>query len=108
MFLFYRHHLQSVTTSHNRAVYVDLRCTSGFCYTPTPNGKGVRMMLSIEGKERTECRFAAFCKAVLLNAVCTYFRDLGRKRKREISLEYLTEQTHFEAHSTDNYQHQTV
>ena len=60
-------------------------------------------MLSIEEKERTQCRFASFCKVVLRNAVCTYFRDLGRKHKREISLEYLTEQTHFEAHSTDNY-----
>lgn len=60
-------------------------------------------MLSIEEKERTQCRFAAFCTVVFRNAVCTYFRDLGRKRKREISLEYLTEQTHFEAYSTDNY-----
>lgn len=60
-------------------------------------------MLSIGKKERVECRFAVFCKVVLRNAVCTYFRDLGRKHKREISLEYLTEQTHFEASSTDNY-----
>lgn len=61
------------------------------------------MMLSIEEKERTECRFAAFCKVVFRNAVCTYFRDLVRKHKRETSLEYLTEQAHFEAHSTDDY-----
>lgn len=61
------------------------------------------MMLSIEEKERAECRFTAFCKVVLHNAVCTYFRDLGRKCKHEISFEYLTEQTSFEAYSTDDY-----
>lgn len=60
-------------------------------------------MLSIEEKERTKCRFAAFCKVIFRNAVCTYFRDLGRKHKREVSLEYLSEQTHFEAHCTDDY-----
>lgn len=60
-------------------------------------------MLSIKEKEHTECRFAAFCKVVFRNAVCTYFRDLGRKRERQVSLEYLSEQAHFEAHSTDDY-----
>lgn len=60
-------------------------------------------MLSIKEREHIQCQFAAFCKVVFRNATCTYFRDLGRKRKREISLEYLTEQTHFEAHSTDEY-----
>lgn len=40
---------------------------------------------------------------VLRNAVCNYFRDLSRKRKYEISLEYFAEQTSFEAHSTDDY-----
>lgn len=61
------------------------------------------MMLSIAKKEHIQCRFSAFCKVVLRNAVCTYFRDLGRKHKREVSLEYLSEETHFEAHSTDDY-----
>lgn len=61
------------------------------------------MMLSIKEQERLQCQFAAFCKVVLRNAVCTYLRDLGRKRKREISLEYLIEQTSFQAHSTDDY-----
>lgn len=60
-------------------------------------------MLSIKEQERIQCRFAAFCKVVLRNAACSYFRDLGRKRKQEISVEYLFEQTHFEAHSTDDY-----
>lgn len=61
------------------------------------------MMLSIKEREHIQCQFAAFCKVVFRNATCTYFRDLGRKRKREISLEYLTVQTYFEAHSTDEY-----
>lgn len=61
------------------------------------------MMLSIKEQERIQYQFAAFCKVVLRNAVCNYFRDLGRKRKYEISLEYFAEQTSFEAHSTDDY-----
>lgn len=42
-------------------------------------------MLSIKERERIECQFAAFCKVVLRNEVCTYFSDLGRKRKHESS-----------------------
>lgn len=54
------------------------------------------MMLSIKEQERIKCQFAAFCKVVLRNAVCSYLRDLGRKRKRETSLDYIIEQKYCE------------
>lgn len=61
------------------------------------------MMLSPKEKQHIECQFAAFCTVVFRNTVCTYFRDLGRKRSRETSLDYLSEQKHFEPYSTDEY-----
>lgn len=60
-------------------------------------------MLSIKEQERIKCQFAAFCKVVLRNAVCSYLRDLGRKRKRETSLDYIIEQKYCEPHCTDEY-----
>ena len=39
-------------------------------------------------------RFHAFCVVVIRNAKYTALRDWSRKYKREISLEYLTEEKH--------------
>lgn len=61
------------------------------------------MMLSSDDKQRIEYRFAKFCKVVLRNAACTYFRDWNRKSKQEISVEYLYEQKHFELCYMDEY-----
>ena len=61
------------------------------------------MIYSEEYKEHIECAFAAFCKVVLHNAAINAYRDFGRSKKREISLEYLMSETSFEAFSTDTY-----
>ena len=60
-------------------------------------------MLSKEYRERTERRFHAFCKAVLHNEACNYYRERKRKVQREISFEYLQENTSFALYSMDEY-----
>ena len=60
-------------------------------------------MLSTEYRESIERRFHAFCKAVLHNEACNYYRERKRKAKHEISFEYLQENTSFALHSTDEY-----
>ena len=61
------------------------------------------MKYSEEYKEHIEYTFAAFCKVVLRNAAITAYRDLGRKQKREVSLDYLLSETSFEPFTTDNH-----
>lgn len=60
-------------------------------------------MLSREYREHIEHRFHAFCKAVLHNEACNYFRERKRKIQHEISFEYLQENTSFAPHSVDEY-----
>lgn len=60
-------------------------------------------MLSTEYRESIERRFHAFCKAVLHNEACNYYRERKRRTQREISFEYLQENTSFAPHSTDKY-----
>ena len=60
-------------------------------------------MLSKEYREHTERRFHAFCKAVLLNEACNYYRERKRRMQREISFEYLQENTSFAPHSMNEY-----
>lgn len=61
------------------------------------------MIYSEEYKEHIEYTFAAFCKIVLRNAALSAYRDIGRRRKWEISLDYLMEEKHYEPSTTDNY-----
>lgn len=61
------------------------------------------MIYSEEYMEHIEYTFAAFCKVVLYNAAMTAYRDFGRKRKREVSLEYVISETPFEPFTTDTY-----
>lgn len=61
------------------------------------------MMLSTEYRGSIERRFHAFCKAVLHNEACNYYRERKRKAKHEISYEYLQENTSFAPYSTDEY-----
>ena len=61
------------------------------------------MMSSTEYRESIERRFHAFCKAVLHNEACNYYRGRKRKAKHEISYEYLQENTSFAPHSVDEY-----
>lgn len=61
------------------------------------------MKYSEQYKEHIEYTFHAFCKTVLRNEAINAYRDLGRKQKREISLEYLISDTPFEPFVTDTY-----
>ena len=61
------------------------------------------MSYSEEYKEHIEYTFAAFCRVVLYNAAMTAYHDFERKRKREVSLEYLISETSFEPFTTDTY-----
>ena len=61
------------------------------------------MIYSEQYKEHIEYTFAAFCKIVLRNAALSAYRDIGRRRKWEISLDYLMEEKHYEPSTTDNY-----
>lgn len=54
------------------------------------------MNYSEQFKEHIEYTFAAFCKTVLRNAAITAYCDIGRRRKREISLEYLMEEEYYQ------------
>lgn len=61
------------------------------------------MTLSKEYRESIERRFHAFCKAVLHNEACNYYREKKRKIQHEISYEYLQENTPFAPHNMDEY-----
>ena len=53
------------------------------------------MTCTEEYKEHVEYTFQAFCKVVIRNAAITAARTRSRKYKREISLEYLTDEKHY-------------
>lgn len=61
------------------------------------------MNYSEQYKEHIEYTFHAFCKTVLRNAAINAYRDLNRKQKHEISLDYLISETPFEPFVTDTY-----
>ena len=97
------HHHKCIITSYSITVCPVLRYTGSFVIALIPNGKGVRMMLSIEYRESIERRFHVFCKAVLHNEACNYYRERKRRMQCEISFEYLQENTSFAPRSTDKY-----
>lgn len=53
------------------------------------------MTCTEEYKEHIEYTFHAFCKVVIRNASYTALRTWSRKHKREISLDYLTDEKHY-------------
>ena len=61
------------------------------------------MTCTEEFHERIEYRFDDFCKFVIRNAMYTALRTRSRKNKREISLEYLTDEKHYPLGTTDEY-----
>lgn len=61
------------------------------------------MNYSEQYKEHIEYTFAAFCKIVLRNTALSAYRDIGRRRKWETSLNYLMEEKHYEPPTTDSY-----
>lgn len=54
-------------------------------------------------KEHIEYTFNAFCKVVIRYAAINAWRDRNKRRQREISLEYLTEEKFYPFSTTDNY-----
>ena len=60
-------------------------------------------MVSPEYKLHIECTFDAFSKKVMRFEARTCHKVLKRKQQREISFEYLLEETPFEASSMDDY-----
>ncbi|WP_101877169.1 RNA polymerase sigma factor [Lachnoclostridium edouardi] len=61
------------------------------------------MNYSEQYKEHIEYTFAAFCKIVLRNTALSAYRDIGRRRKWETSLDYLMEEKHYKPSTTDSY-----
>ncbi len=54
-------------------------------------------------KEHIMYTFHGFCKVIIHNATITAWRDQQRRHKREISLEYLTEEKFYPLGTTDEY-----
>ena len=54
-------------------------------------------------KEHIEYTFNAFCKVVIRYAVINAWRDRDRRRQREISFEYLTEEKFYPFSTSDTY-----
>ena len=61
------------------------------------------MSYSEQFKEHIEYTFNGFCKTVLYHETLNAYRDLQRKQRREISLEYIITETSFEPSTTDEY-----
>lgn len=61
------------------------------------------MTCTEEYREHIEYTFHAFCKVVIRNATINAARTRSRKHKREISLEYLTDEKHYPLGTTDEY-----
>ncbi len=61
------------------------------------------MTCTEEYQERIEYTFHAFCKVVIRNAMYTALRTRSRKNKREISIDYLTEEKHYPLGTEDEY-----
>ena len=54
-------------------------------------------------KEHIVYTFHSFCKVVIRHAAITAWRDQHRRRQKEISLEYLTEEKFYPLGTTDEY-----
>ena len=54
-------------------------------------------------KEHIEYTFNAFCRVVIRYAAINAWRDRDKRRQREISFEYLTEEKFYPLGTTDEY-----
>ena len=61
------------------------------------------IVIVAHGSPDIEYTFHAFCKVVIRNATINAARTRSRKHKREISLEYLTDEKHYPLGTTDEY-----
>ena len=78
-------------------------CYTCLNYTAFMVKGGISMTCTEEYKEHIEYTFHAFCKVVIRNAMYNTARARSRKYKREISLEYLTEEKYHPLGTTDEY-----
>ena len=72
-------------------------------HSPFGRKGGFSMTCTEEYREHIEYTFHAFCKVVIRNATINAARTRSRKHKREISLEYLTDEKHYPLGTTDEY-----
>ena len=70
---------------------------------PMVGERGIFMACTEAYKEHIMYTFHGFCKVVIRNAAITAWRDQQRRHKREISLEYLTEEKHYPLGTSDEY-----
>ena len=70
---------------------------------PMVGERGIFMACTEAYKEHITYTFHGFCKVVIRNAAITAWRDQQRRHKREISLEYLTEEKHYPLGTSDEY-----
>ena len=61
------------------------------------------MRYSEQFMDHIEYAFNAFCKIVLRHEAINAWRDLKRKEAREVSLDYLMSERHFEPSAMDSY-----
>ena len=54
-------------------------------------------------KEHIEYTFNAFCRVVIRYAAINAWRNRDKRRQREISFEYLTEEKFYPFYTSDNY-----
>ena len=61
------------------------------------------MICTEEYKEHIECTFNAFSRVVIHYAAINAWRGRDKRRQREISFEYLTEEKFYPFYTSDNY-----
>jgi RNA polymerase sigma factor (sigma-70 family) len=72
--------------------------------TPHVGERGESFMACTEAyKEHIMYTFNGFCKTVIRFAAINAWRDRSRRRQKEISLEYLTEEKFYPLGTTDEY-----
>ena len=82
----YTNHHNCLNNSYYQMPMLFYACMGVCCNSPLLGRKGVRKMsYSKERKEHIEYTFATFCRVVLRNAALSAYRDIGRRRKHEIS-----------------------
>ncbi len=82
---------------------LNYKCNRKLC-TVTCGREGKSFMACTEAyKEHIEYTFNAFCRVVIRYAAINAWRDRDKRRQREISFEYLTEEKFYPFSTTDKY-----
>lgn len=97
-------HIVSFYSSYSSNVYATLCCIGVCCNSPHWEERGcASMSYSEQFREHIEYTFNGFCKTVLYHEALNVYRDLQRKQRHEISLEYIVAETTFDLSATDEY-----